>query len=436
MSRRWLRSRREVLRGLGLGLGCLPLLRAGRAEAASPRRFVCVVQPFGYRQSAWLPPVGPLGAALPDSTSPLTPHRDQLIFLPGLTNPGLAGCGGCGSGAYGATFGVGRTLAGYAESKIPTVDQVIAQGLAAAMLPLPTLPLGVLVDAGRAVLPLGGRRCFWRGLQQPVDPEEDPHALFAHLFGGAADAEATRRVQLEKRSLLDYVQGELNQYGKRLGSEDRRTVELHQQSIRQIERELAVLPSSCAPPMLGPPVAARRRPNFALVAELQVKMLAAALACDLTRVATLQLTNALGSNLSLDFVPGIPRGAEWRRLARLSASAGGTDLKRVADKWFMTLFAKLLTELATRTEPGGTTLLDQSAVLWATTMNDGYEANPQKLPWVLAGKCGGYFRTGKVVDSVGKPLHGVLAEICNALQVPVEFYGDRAYGTPLPGLKA
>jgi hypothetical protein len=434
-------SRREVLRQLGVGLGCLPLLQATRAQAAAPRRLVMVVQPFGYRTASWLPGmVGPLGAApLPDSTSPLTPWKDQLIFLPGLTNPSLS-CNACGEAAYGATFGKGGALVErFAQSSVATADQVVASGLAGKGALIPSLPLGVLVDAGRRPLPLGARRCFWRGASAPVAPEESPHALFAHLFAGTSDVEATRRLQQQKKSLLDFVGDELDRYGKRLGNEDRAVVEQHQGALRDIERDLTALPvtdPACAP-SLGPPLSSHRGANFAALAELQVKLLVAALSCDVTRVVTLQLGNALGTGVSLDFVPGLPRGGvmDWYRIAQSPLITGGLDRKRLADKWFMTLFARLLASMAAA-GPAGATLLDQSAVLWATTMNDGSDGNVQKLPWLLAGKCGGHLKTGQVADSAGKPLHGVLAELCNAMEVPVASFADATYGTPMAGLKA
>ena len=241
---------------------------------------------------------------------------------------------------------------------------------------------------------------------------------------------------LEKRSLLDYARNELDAYKKRLGTEDRNLIELHEYSLREIEQRLAALPAppTCSPPLLGPPIAVRRS-NFAALAELQLKMMVAALQCDLTRVVTLQLANAAGSGISLGFVPGMPLtdGADWARIARASAPPAG-DPKRLADKWFMGLFAKLLAAMSAG--PAGATLLDQSAVLWATTMNDGADRNAQKLPWLLAGTCGGYFKTGQVADSAGKPLHGVLAQLCNAIGVPVEFYGDKTFGAPMTGLAA
>src|SRR5437762_7970956 len=101
----------------------------------------------------------------------------------------------------------------------------------------------------------------------------------------------------------------------------------------------------------------------------------------------------------------------------------------------MGLLARLLDAMKA-SGTAGSTLLDASAVLWATTMRDGADRNVQSVPWLLAGKCGGYFKSGQVADSAGKPLHGVLAELCNAMDVPVEFFGDRAFGTPMGALKA
>jgi hypothetical protein len=442
---RWSYSRREVLGRLGLGLGWLPLLQATRSYAASPlapRRLVCVVQPFGYRRAGWLPSTAaPLAATpLPDATRPLEPYKDALIFLPDLTNPGPMPCRSCNDGAYGTVFsGVAAAPPSSAsESGGPSVDQVVAAAIAKnTALPLRSLPLGVMVDNG-GLLPRSARRCFWRGANQPVDPEESPHALFASLFSGPAGGDAARRLQLEQKSVLDYVSDELDRWKARVGTEDRVSIQQHLDSVRAVELSLSTLPANtemCAP-ALGPTINSRRRPNFALVADLQLKMLVAALRCDVTRVATIQLANARGSDLSMDFVPGVSRrdGADWISIAQAVPSATG-DRKRLVDRWFMALFAKLLA--AMRATPAGTaTLLDQSAVLWATTTSDGLDGSNQKLPWLLAGKCGGYFKTGQVADSAGKPLHGVLAELCNAMDTPVEFFADRTFGTPMPGLKA
>ena len=246
MSRRnWAASRRELLRGLGLGLGCLPLLQATRSYAAlpqPPRRFVCIVAPNGYRMSSWLPAggPGPLGAGpLPAATAPLEPHRDALIFLPGLTNPGYTGCATCGHGAYGTLFTGGPPSGGDGDFKEPasaSIDQIIAAGLGGRT-PVASLALQVLVDAKPAV-PLGGRRCFWHAKGAPVEPQSDPVAVAAQLFTGNPGGPAVR-VWAQRKSVLDWVGSELGRFGKRLGREDRPLIDAHMTAIREIERDLA-----------------------------------------------------------------------------------------------------------------------------------------------------------------------------------------------------
>jgi hypothetical protein len=446
--RDWALSRRELLKRLGVGVGCLPLLQATRSYAAPPlfpRRFVCVMQPLGYRVNYWLPPVGPLGA-LPDSSSPLEPHEAALIFLGRLTNPGYPGCESCGHGAYGTLFAGGAVSPGegeYRQPAIPTVDQVIADGIAASTtLPLHSLALQVMADANKTV-PLGGRRCFWRGADQPVEPQGDPTKVAALLFPGKpADDAAVKRLAREQRSLLDYVGGELQRYRARLGTEDRLMVEAHIDSLREIERALAApAPArpACASPVLGPPLDVSKPENFPAVLGLQLKLMVAALRCDVTRVATLQIGDALASGFTVAAIPGVPRppampATDWESVAH-APSLGGTDLKRAVDKWCMGQLADLLAQMKGAAE-GSETLLDHAAVLWATPMEDGASHNTQRLPWLLAGKCGGHFKTGVSAPSGGQPLGGVLAELCNAMGVPVPYFGAPSFGRPMRSLRA
>jgi hypothetical protein len=108
----------------------------------------------------------------------------------------------------------------------------------------------------------------------------------------------------------------------------------------------------------------------------------------------------------------------------------GIDRKRIIDTWFMTRFSELLGMLRAALEPGGS-MLDNSVVLWASSMEDGSNRSSQSLPWMLAGSCGGYFKTGQRADTAGKPSCGVLTEICHAMGIM-----EDPFGPPMPGLRA
>jgi hypothetical protein len=170
-------------------------------------------------------------------------------------------------------------------------------------------------------------------------------------------------------------------------------------------------------------------------------LMVAALKCDVTRVAAFQMVDAGGANLPWNFLPGIPlKGGgfhtslrNWHDLGH-NPVLGGTDHKRIADKWCMTMLAELIVRMKAIPEAGGT-MLSNSVILWTNHMEDGQNHNCQKLPWVLAGQGGGYFRTGQCALSAGKPINGVLADVANAIGAPMESWGDASYGKPWAGLR-
>jgi hypothetical protein len=96
---------------------------------------------------------------------------------------------------------------------------------------------------------------------------------------------------------------------------------------------------------------------------------------------------------------------------------------------------------------GAGTMLDSSVVWWANNMADGDLHTVRGMPWVLAGSCGGYFRTGRYLrfgdwgqasPTSGKnmvPHNGILVGLANAMGVPTETFGDSQYGGELPGLR-
>jgi hypothetical protein len=427
----WGLARRELLRRLGVGAACLPLLSAGRARAAAPRRtLVVVVQSLGYRMSSWLPPLGPLTGSLPSSTAPLEPHKEDLIFLPDLTDQslpaGTSGLLGYGTILYGLPDVVGTS---YREPNGPTVDQVVGRSTGGSRR---SIVLGVQIDRPpRASDAPGARRCSWAGPGQPINPEQDPFRSYDALFGGRVpDDTETRRLLLERRSILDYVGGSLDQFGKRLGSDDRAAIQGHQQAIRDLENELQSgggAGDGCGAPGSATPVDLEAPENFPVILKIQMDLLVAALRCGLTQVVVLQLCDAAAKNVALSFVPGVPPpyvsplAGSWYELGH-NPVIGGVDRKRLIDQWLMQRFSELLDRMKAVTTPDGT-LLDGGVVLWANTMQDGANRDAQHIPWVLAGRCGGYFKTGQVAASAGKPTSSVLAELCRALGVAGEPFG-------------
>ncbi len=88
---------------------------------------------------------------------------------------------------------------------------------------------------------------------------------------------------------------------------------------------------------------------------------------------------------------------------------------------------------------GNGTLLDNTAVLWVNEMSVGQVHDRRQIPYVLAGSCGGAWKTGRFLDLTdpnGDPTHNqLLLSICHAMGVDVATFGNPAYCKgPLPRL--
>jgi hypothetical protein len=136
---------------------------------------------------------------------------------------------------------------------------------------------------------------------------DDPKQVFARLFGDTlqsqAELEALRR---RRRSVLDSVLAEFRSVNASLGYDDKQKLERHASAIRDIERQLELggVDESCMVPS-GPPMVDVKvvdcnrdgRPTkcltgFADIGKAQLDLFVLALACDLTRVASIQWSTA------------------------------------------------------------------------------------------------------------------------------------------------
>ena len=164
----WTLARRDVLKGLGVGLACLPLISPERARAAATpggnKRLVVILTSEGYRQQFWKPAnPGPLTGALPESLAPLEPHRSDLIVMPDLNNVGFGTGASGGHGSYGSVFyGLEPGKVSYKRPKGSTFDQVIAAAMPKNASGRPTLPLQIQLERSPQSNPSApaSNRCF------------------------------------------------------------------------------------------------------------------------------------------------------------------------------------------------------------------------------------------------------------------------------------
>jgi hypothetical protein len=437
-------SRRAALRGLGVSVA-LPLLEAmlptrASGAAAPPARLAFVYAPNGKHMPAWTPARLGVDYDLPPTLEPLRAVKDDVLVLSRLSLPKANGNGdGPGDHARAmATFLTGCQIRKTDGADIRagiSVDQA-----AAAVVGRSTrfASLEVGCEGGR-----DGGTCdhgyscayqtnlSWRSPSQPVAKEVNPRLVFERLFGspfsGGRDAEA--RQARDRRSVLDFVAGDVNELNGLLGAGDRRKLDEYLTGLREVERRI-----QASQPVAEVGQSRLTRPtgvpqDFAEHARLMGDLVALAFQADLTRVATFALGND-GSNRSFREV-GVSEGHH-----DLSHHGGDPEkqakLRRI-NRFHVEQFAHLLGRLKA-TKEGGGTLLDNCLVVYGSGIRDGDRHDHDDLPVLLAGRGGGKVRPGRHVRySGGTPLTNLYLALLDCVGVESVAFGDSTGKLPSLG---
>ena len=414
-------SRRALLKGLGLSAGMLPLLSTERAlgqltPGGSPKRLVVITWPNGVIKSSFFPtapgPIGTFGATL----AAMQPFARKIILPMGL---------GINVATYAGHFSWGAIWTGMAKGRTgqgPSIDQTVSDNIAKKVtLPVPLMNAGVRVIGD-------GQPSSWRSAGVKNVWEIDPNRLFNRVFGAAGAGTPMTpmmmdTVKLQRKSVLDFVGRELENFGKRLGADDRGKISAHQESLRDIEKRLSA-PSVGAG--CSKPTAPASKLDTPTMMKTMYDLMAAALKCDVTRVATLDMYDDGGGDGNSFGNLGINR--DYHAVAH----GGGPDKIKI-DAWLYTMVAGFVKQLEDTVEGGGT-MLDNSVVVVGNGQEDGGSHKVSPIPFLIAGSGGGYFKTGRAVQCSSNQHNRLLASICNAMDIPVTGYGAADRQGTLPEL--
>jgi hypothetical protein len=420
-------SRRALLSSIGASAAMLPLLDIEQAPAAPlgfPKRMVTVTWGNGVIADSFYPSGNEL--TIGPTLKPLESLKSKLLLPQGLDCTCLLDFN---NREYDGHFTYPTLLTGsgidQAEARKPTgpsIDQVVADEIAKTVkLTAPSLNLGVR-SAG------DGEPTSWRNATQKNVPETDPKRLFQRLFAGAAVPQPeVDKLLLRKKSILDYLGKDLEAYGTRLGTEDKLKVQAHLDAIRELEKQLEGGTGgglTCTPP--AEPAATKDTPTLM---KLMFEMAAMALVCDHTRVITIDLYDDGGGDGN-NF-PWLGVSDDYHTVAH--AGDGMRDAKIKIDAWIFEQVASMANILE-KTVEGDGTALDHSVIMTANDMEDGASHYIGRIPFLLIGSCGGYFKTGRVVKYKNTPHNRLLVSMLNAMDVQVDTFGLPGYGGALTEL--
>lgn len=452
-------SRRNLLRGSLAATALLPLLDASRAigQDAAPIRLVVFATPNGTRNSLFWPTGTETNFQLNQITKPLAAHQEKLTFLKGirlndaLQNGALGGTLGSehargtagmltarplNSGSQFKSFG--NTTSGWGSGQ--SIDQYLAQQLNPDTT-FKSLQLGVHVRDTEV-----RARISYSASNQPIPPREDPKDVFKALFGAATAAEpgtsdpALERLWAQRKSVFDLTRAETNRVMQLVGSDDRMKLDAHLTAMREVEQRLVGTPgagpmpgSMCSPPTLAA-VDLAVDDQYLTAGQQQMDLAAAALACDQTRIITLQWSYSESEHL----FPFLGYNGNHHVISH-DFAASGTNFEAYngIQTWYAERLAYFLGKLDSYQEGSGT-LLDNTLLLWATEIGESTQHDLTLMPYVLAGSAGGRIKAGRLLDfsQNRRDNNQLLVSIGHALGASdLTSFGDPSGATgPLAGL--
>jgi hypothetical protein len=458
-------SRRTFLQGAAGAAVGLPLLESIGASplqaqtAQRVTRFLSFHSSSGVDTDRFWPAVGALSEAsfAGKGTEALAPYASRLLIPRGVHGYPVGTWTGHSEGTCQALTAA-PVSNGVAQGR--SIDQVIADALN---------PQGrealVVRPGGRDLGVAAFNSISYRSAGQMANAESNPFRAYRSMMGmgtapPVAGDEAAERLLARRQSVVDLVREEFQELQRiDLGKSDREKLEQHFQLIRDVENGMTGAPGVVACNLDAQTTAEldaikqdtiENNDYFPTMARLFAKIVALSLACQYTRSAVLQWGAAVAGAPMYRW-DGINHNYRHHPLSHgttddfnETAVSGYKDMLFAIDRWNVGELAKLLGMLDAYEEQDGTTLLDNTVVLYSNEFSHGQGHTTGDLPLIIAGGAG-YFQRGRSVLLSGSKAdiggvtgtagqsHRLLCSILNAAGVPTANWNG---GTELPELKA
>jgi hypothetical protein len=417
-----------------------PLRRATGAGTTAPKRFIVFFSPDGSIHENWAPTGSGTSFTLSRILAPLAPNQQSIVVLDGLTNtvalygPGDDHMRGMGTMLTAIELLPGNTQGGCcAPAGLAggiSVDQAIANQIGTGT-KFKSLELGVESTGSAGTV---YSYTAYSAANQALPPDLNPASVFNRAFGQMGTSTTDlQRIQAERKSVLDAVIAGYNKLNPKLGAFDRAKLDAHLTNIRDLETRITApgagsggAGTTCTQPP-APTIDYKANDNFPAVGKLQMDLLVMAMACDLTRVGTIQWERSVGDIRFTWVDPTIDRGHHDMSHDDDSNADTVEKLTKI-NIWYATQLNYLIESLKAVPENGGT-MLDNTLILWCNELARGNQHSHSPMPFVLAGGAGGALQTGRLLKFSGTSHSNMLVSILNMMGVAATTFGNPQYCT-------
>jgi Protein of unknown function (DUF1552) len=401
-------NRRTLLRGAGTAVA-LPLLEAmlptGKTAFAqsvqSPSRFIGCFYSSGVSMDFYrLSKFGSLNQVpLSDTLSSFEDLKSNIMVVDGLAGSKFGRGGDYAQGTQSFLRG------GYDQ---PSIDQIAHQ--AHMQTPNATRLGSLAVAANGTCSAQDGSptqdlcNISWETGTTCKPRDSDPQALFDKLFTGfdASGWEVAANRRAARESVLSAVKDDARALQQKLAPEDRQILQKHLASIEELEARIQGTGSStvagCLIPTRPPEDPWSRynltSPNHEDKVKALFDLSILAFQCDLARYLTFMMEN--GADYSAYSFLGVS-DSNGALSKRHSPPFGGP--KHTIERWLFKMAAYFVRGLKNATDLTGGNVLDSCFMAMSSEVANGWSSSHGDMPFITAGSCNGYFKTGESISS-------------------------------------
>jgi hypothetical protein len=266
----------------------------------------------------------------------------------------------------------------------------------------------------------------WASPNEPLPVIRDPRVVFEKLFGvgGSAEERASRR--MTRRSILDFVAGEMTSLKRTLGPEDRTRMDRYLEDIREVERRIQRIEArnlssggSEQRELAGAPAGVPD--SFEEHVKVMFDLQALAFAADITRVFSFKM----GRDGSSRVYPDSGSNRPFHPASHHGGTETGVKEFFKINKYHVGMLPYFLDKLKSIQE-GESNMLDKTMVIYGSPMGDSNLHNHRRCPLILLGKANGQLAGNvhlKAPD--GTPMANAMLSMMHTLGMNnVESFGD------------
>ncbi len=262
----------------------------------------------------------------------------------------------------------------------------------------------------------------WASPNEPLPMIRDPRLAFDMLFGAGGTPQDRAERRRTRRSILDWISGEVADMRQQLGSTDRARLDRYLDNVREVERRIQRVEArnTSGEPRELPGAPAGVPDSYSEHMRLMFDLQVLALETEMTNVISFKTGRDADNRVfpesgsSQPFHPASHHGGREERIM---------EFNRIC-RYRVSQLAYLLDKLE-NTMDGDKSLLDRSMVIWGSPMSDANVHNHRRCPLVVFGHANGQLEGGvhhKAAD--GTPMANAMLTLMHKLGMDQKTFGD------------